>query len=220
MWSRHGPVLNATVSGLGSCEYGPIPAPAASDREAPDVHVSEAGRSLLCLALAAPRVPTRARSAQKGALASVILHVAAISIVMSLTAWPRSKARHPAESSTQASPPVPRLVFLLQPGPPGGGGGGGRQQPQPPSRAQAIGHDRLTVPSATRSPVPQSVEDDAPALPPVLLAAKPAAAGTSLMMGLPDATPSLPLSAGPGSGGGAGGGVGPGIGSGIGPGLG
>ena len=137
MWSRHGPVLSATVSGLGLCEYGPIPPLAASALEARDLPASGERRSLLCLALAAPRVPKRARSAQKGALASVMFHVAAISIVMSLTAWSRSNSRHTAESSTQVSTQVPRLVFLLQPGPSGGGGGGGRKQPQSPSRAQA-----------------------------------------------------------------------------------
>jgi protein TonB len=149
-----------------------------------------------------------------------MFHVAAISIVMSLTAWSRSNSRHTAESSTQVSTQVPRLVFLLQPGPSGGGGGGGRKQPQSPSRAQAIGHDRLTVPSATLALVPQPANDDAPPVPPVLLASKPAATGTSLMMGVPDATPALPFSSGPGSGGGAGEGMGSGMGSGIGPGLG
>ena len=220
MWSRHGPVLSATVSGVGLCEYGPIPPLAASALEARDLPVSGEGRSLLCLALAAPRVPKRARSAQTGALASVMFHVAAISIVISLTAWPRTNTRHAAGSSTQVSMQVPRLVYLLQPGPSGGGGGGGRKQPRSPSRAQAIGHDRLTVSSATPSLAPQSANDDPPPLPPVLLAAKPAAAGTSLMMGVPDATPSLPFSSGPGSGGGVGEGTGSGIGSGIGPGLG
>ena len=220
MRSRHGPVLSATVSGLGLCEYGPIPPLAASALEAGDLPASVERRSLLCLALAAPRVPKRARSAQTGALASVMFHLAAISIVMSLTAWPQSNTRHAARSSTQVSTQAPRLVFLLQPGPSGGGGGGGKRQPRPPSRAQAIGHNRLTIPSATRALVPQPANDDAPPLPPVLLATKPAAGGTSLMIGVPDATPSLPFSSGPGSGSGVGGGMGSGIGSGIGPGLG
>lgn len=220
MWLRHGAVLSTSVSGLGLCEYSPIPPLAASAFDARDLPRSGARRSLLCLALAAPRVPKRARSAQKGAIASVMFHLAAISIVMSLSAWPRSNTRDAAASSTHASAQVPRLVFLLQPGPSGGGGGGGRRQPRLPSRAQAIGHDRLTVPSVTRALVPQPVTDDAPPLPPVLIAAKPTAAGTSLMLGVPNETPSLPFSSGPGSGGGVGEGMGSGIGSGIGPGLG
>ena len=216
MWSRHGPVLSARGRGLGLCEYGPIPPLAASPR---DLRVSGEGGSLLHLALAPPRVPKRARYAQKGALVSVIFHAAAISIVASLAAWPRSNARYTAEPSTQPSL-VLRIVFLLPPGPSGGGGGGGTKQPRPPLRAQATGPDRFTVHSVTKSRVPAPTTDEAPPLPSVLLAAKPAAAGTSLMMGLPEATPSQPFSSWPGSGGGAGGGVGSGIGSGIGRGLG
>ena len=53
---------------------------------------------------------------------------------------------------------LPRLVFLLQPGPGGGGGGGGDKQPREPSPAQAIGRDRLTVPVARRADVRQAQE--------------------------------------------------------------
>ena len=77
-------------------------------------------------------------------MASVIVHTAVISIVISVAAWSRSTARAP---DTSAEPmQLPRLVFLLRPEPGGGGGGGGNRQVQPPSRAKAIGQDRLTVP--------------------------------------------------------------------------
>jgi periplasmic protein TonB len=112
-------------------------------------------------------------------------------------------------------------VFLLTPAPGGGGGGGGNSQPQPPSRAQAAGDDRLTVSVTKRAEVqPSPREAVPPALQQVLLDAKPLASGTAVMIGLPEASPSLPFSHGPGSGGGVGGGTGSGIGSGIGPGMG
>jgi TonB family protein len=61
-------------------------------------------------------------------------------------------------------------------------------------------------------------EDAAPQQ--VVLDAKPLAAGTEYVFGLPDAGPGLSLSRGPGSGGGVGGGTGTGLGSGTGPGVG
>jgi protein TonB len=54
----------------------------------------------------------------------------------------------------------------------------------------------------------------------VLLDAKPLAAGTAMMTGLAEASPSLPFSRGPGSGEGVGNGTGSGIGSGVGLGIG
>ncbi|HZL96512.1 MAG TPA: hypothetical protein VFB99_22850, partial [Vicinamibacterales bacterium] len=57
---------------------------------------------------------------------------------------------------------LPRLVFLVQPEPGGGGGGGGNRQLQPPSRAKAIGQDRLTVPVTKRVEVRSSPEDNMP----------------------------------------------------------
>jgi protein TonB len=150
-------------------------------------------------------------------MASVIFHTAVISIVIS-AAWSRSTARAP---DTAAEPmQLPRLVFLLRPEPGGGGGGGGNRQLQSPSRAKAIGQDRLTVPVTKRVEVRSSPQHNAPPPPQVLLEAKPLASGTVVMTGLPEASPSLPLSDGPGSGGGVGGGTGSGIGPGSGPGMG
>jgi TonB family protein len=123
--------------------------------------------------------------------------------------------------STMSEPrQTPRLVFLLEPGRGGGGGGGGsKQEKRPPSRAQAPGHDRLTVPiiRAERQP---SRSDEVPRQEQVLLDVKPVGAGTALFTGVPEASPSLPFSRGPGNGEGAGGGTGSGIGLGTGPGIG
>ncbi len=174
-------------------------------------------RSLLCLALPSPRLPARSRSAGRGGVAAVAVHIVAVSIVVSLPAWSRSGAR-PAVNATTDAPHVPRLVFVLQPGPGGGGGGGGDKQPRPPSRARAIGHDRLTVPVLTRAE--QLSRDDAmPREQQALIDARPLVAGSALMTGLPEALPSLPFSRGPGSGEGVGSGTGSGIGSGAGPGM-
>src|SRR4051812_23112381 len=73
----------------------------------------------LCLALASPRLPPRSRSAGRGGVAAVALHVAVVSIVVSLAAWSRSSARPPENAKTDA-PQMTRLVFLLPPRPGGG----------------------------------------------------------------------------------------------------
>jgi len=154
-------------------------------------------------------------------MASVIFHAAVISIVISVAAWSRSTARAPdTAAASMQQLQLPRLVFLVRPEPGGGGGGGGNRQLQPPSRAKAIGQDRLTVPVTKRVEVRSSPQDNAPPPPQVLLEAKPLASGTAAMTGLPEASQSLPLFHGLGSGGGAGGGTGSGIGHGSGPGMG
>lgn len=176
-------------------------------------------RSLLCLALPSPRLPARSRSAGRGGVAAVAVHMAAVAVVLSLAAWSRPSARVTVNAVTD-SPQVPRLVFVLQPGPSGGGGGGGNRQPQPPSRARAIGHDRLTVPIVRRAEKQAPANDAVPRERQVLLDARPLAAGSVFMTGLPEASPSLPFSRGPGRGEGVGSGTGSGIGSGAGSGMG
>jgi TonB family protein len=114
---------------------------------------------------------------------------------------------------------VPRLVFLLRPGPGGGGGGGGKNQPLEPSGAKAIGHDRRTVPVARRAATPQPNDDALPPPQQVLLEAKPLASNTMMLPGLLESSASL-FSRGPGAGGGMGTGTGSGVGPGTGPGLG
>jgi TonB family protein len=108
----------------------------------------------------------------------------------------------------------------------GGGGGGGNLQPAPSRRAESVGTDALTlrvrkvppptVPAATSA---ASIED-LPAIPAIVVDAKPLASGTFEQLGLPTGGVSSGTSTGPGSGGGVGTGNGTGIGSGRGPGLG
>jgi len=216
---KRGVVASVTASRLGLIEYAALPrAGRDSPVDSTDADASPAGRSLLCLVLPAPRLPQRARSGSRAGMASAIFHTAVISIVISVAAWSRSTVRAP---DTAAEPmQVPRLVFLLRPEPGGGGGGGGNRQLQPPSRAKAIGQERLTVPITKRVEVRSSPQDNAPPPPQVLLEANPLSSGTTVMTGLPEASPSLPPSYGPGIGGGVGGGTGSGIGPGSGPGMG
>jgi len=139
------------------------------------------------------------------------------SILFSVGTWSRSE-RSLVTAATD-SQQLPRMVFILQPAPGSGGGGGGNRQQQPPSRARAIGDDQLTVPvvrPARRQPAGRVEEPQQQ----VLLDAKPMGADATMMIGLPEASPSVPFSRGPGSGEGVGGGSGSGIGSGTGPGVG
>jgi TonB family protein len=196
----------------------------AVNREFPD-SLPDTRRSLLCLVLAAPRLPERRRSMRAGGGLSLLIHAGALAAL--LLAGPLWRSALPAAPTAAAAPianrrpaATPRIVFLQTPRPGGGGGGGGgNRQPAPPSRAQAIGRDRMTVPAARRAVVAPRAAD-APPPQQVVLDAKPLASGTALVIGAPDAAPWLPFSQGPGWGGGVGEGTGSGIGAGTGPGMG
>ena len=206
---------------LGLSKYPPVLVDTHATVTSSDDDVSQDGRSLLCLVLAAPRLPQRARSARRGGVLSVAFHAAVITTVMSVAASSGSRhAASPHAKTTHDPLQLPRMVFVQLPGPGGGGGGGGNRQPKPPSRAQAVGRDRVTIPIAKPIVTAERPKDVAPPPLEVVLEAKPLASGTTLLTGLPDAPPSLPFSQGPGSGGGVGEGTGSGIGSGTGPGVG
>jgi len=177
--------------------------------------------SLLYLALPSPHLPQRSPRAGKSVVVSLMLHVSAAAVLATLAVGTAQVATsHPTPSQSAERLQVPRIVFLPAPGPGGGGGGGGNRQNAPPSRAQGVGRDRLTLPVA-RPIVPSPAPADV-AQPPqmIVLNAMPLAAGTSYQIGMPEAASSLQFSQGPGSGGGVGEGTGTGIGPGRGPGLG
>ena len=175
----------------------------------------------LHLVLPAPRLPTRSGSGRASALVTTSLYVAAAVVFALFAPGPQPVGGHAAATPTPRDiVEVPQhMVFLQMPGPGGGGGGGGNRQPAPPSRAQAIGHDRITLPAARPAPI-----EATPAGPEagqlVVLDAVPLASGAAYRMGMPQAHSSLPFSLGPGTGGGVGEGTGTGIGAGTGPGLG
>ena len=210
------------MASLSLHDYAPVPTQITAGG---DASLAERGslpnqKSLLCLVTPAPRLPQRAGTALGGGVASVLLHVVIVTAVVVVSARSGPVAASPEAASTRQSLQLPRLVFLQMPGPGGGGGGGGKRQPTPPSRAQAVGRDRLTIEVAKPVVASKQPTDTATPAQQVVLDAMPLASGTMFMAGLPDAAPSLPLSQGPGFGGGVGEGSGTGIGSGTGPGMG
>src|SRR6188768_2349360 len=158
--------------------------------------------SLLHLAIPAPRLPHR--HAREGMAVTAALHASAAAALIALTlaggsAGHSRDTHRPAPSDLQ----VPRIVFLQVPGPGGGGGGGGNRNPSPPTRAENVGHDRITLPVAR--PVHAAPEPiDAMPAQAAALDAVPLASGVAYRMGAPSAGPSLGFSQGPGTGGGVG----------------
>jgi TonB family protein len=216
---------SAHVDCLGIVVYPPIPTAARSTTAIPAETTPRAQRSLLRLVLAAPRLPERGRSMRAGGTLSVLIHASAlIGLVLAGPLWRSAPLPVPGPAAVPPShrQPMerPRIVFLQIPasGRGGGGGGGGNRHPTPPSRAQAVGSDRLTIPVA-RPVATTSLKTDSPPQQ-LVLDAKPLASGTTFVIGAPDAPAGLPFSQGPGSGGGVGEGTGTGIGSGTGSGIG
>jgi len=175
------------------------------------------------LAPPTPHMPERRSGTVTQVAASAALHVG----VFALTAWIASHAApaiHVGDTNP-ADQELPRVVFLAPPSEMGGGGGGGGNHPPGPiRRAQGVGSDTITLrvrkpPQAPLASPPPGTENP-PALPSIVLDAKPLASGLFDQIGLPTAGVLSGSSTGPGSGGGVGTGVGTGIGSGSGPGVG
>jgi TonB family protein len=181
---------------------------------------------LAALAPHPPELPHRPLGALAQLTVSAALHV---TVAGSLWAMVASGIELRAAESTVDRPAQP-IVFRLPELPrigPGGGGGGGQRQPRPIRRAEAVGSDPITMrvrkqpaPAAPVTSVSAPVTEAGPALPSMVLEAKPLAGGFVDQIGLPTTAMSLGTSAGPGSGGGVGTGIGTGVGPGRGPGLG
>jgi TonB family protein len=218
------PVVCRTGNFLGLVDYAPIPlAAGVSEAHIAAQPISRGRRSLLCLVPPAPRIPARGRSMSTGGSISVLIHASALAVLLAAAPHWRSAPSLVATAapiSNRQPVELPRMIFLQVAGPGGGGGGGGNRQPKPPSRAEAIGSDRLTIPIARRVVATPRPTDATPSVQRLVLDAKPLASGTRFLIGTPDAPSSLPFSQGPGSGGGVGEGTGTGIGAGTGPGVG
>jgi protein TonB len=174
--------------------------------------------SLLHLVIPAPRLPVR--RARESVAVAVAVHALAAAAVVTFTLVPGATGgRLETKDAAPVTVQVPRMVFLQTPGPGGGGGGGGNRAPSPPSRAENVGRDPITLTVAR--PV-RAAPDPADAVPShsVALDVIPLASGVAYHIGAPHAAPSLGSSQGAGVGGGVGDGSGTGIGSGIGPGVG
>ena len=145
-------------------------------------------------------------------------------LVATTTSAPTIERRQPVPIAEQRTPEVTHVVFLApelrRTG--GGGGGGGNQQAAPIRRAEGVGSDAITLRVRKTPPPPASPSpiESVPAIPSVVLEAKPLASGVFDQIGLPSGGVLSGTSTGPGSGGGVGTGIGTGIGSGRGPGLG
>jgi periplasmic protein TonB len=179
------------------------------------VRISEIGPAV-------PRLPQWRWSWSLQVAGSVSLHVIVAAVVVALAGRAPSTAVHSPSKPTAPQPvDARRLVFIARSPLPvsGGGGGGGNRQARPIRRAQGVGSDKITLRTRKPASVSEGVES-LPALPSVVLDAKPLASGTYDQIGLPTGGVSFGTSTGPGSGGGVGEGVGTGIGSGRGPGIG
>lgn len=154
------------------------------------------------------------------AVASLAWHVVVLLFVIVVSRTTRG-------SHERVDPPAPstnaRVVWLDQIGPGGGGGGGGNRHVEPPRRAEAVGHDAISVPVARpRALDPPSQPRDEPT--PIQQINIPAtsfgAAAAPLPGTIEEASSASPYSQGPGHACGAGRGTGPGDGDGTGSGLG
>jgi TonB family protein len=160
------------------------------------------------------RKPTRL---SLSVVASIAIDVALLGLLAFVS------RQHPSKKeSLSVSAPVKGLIWLSQSGPGGGGGGGGNRMKEPPRRAQAPGHDALTVPAARQ---PKLDQPDAKVEPNPLeqltIPVQTSASAVDSLPGVLEAPAAPPTSSqGPGAGGGAGDGAGLGNGSGNGPGLG
>jgi protein TonB len=178
-----------------------------------------------------PQLPHRRCGALTQLATSAALHVTAflIAALITFTAAPGRDVMRVKGVPEPQRVDLRHMVFLAPalPHGGGGGGGGGSQQPGPIRRAEGVGSDTITlrvrkptpVAAAATSASPAPVAD-VPALPGVVLDARPLASGVFDQIGLPNGGVSSGTSTGSGSGGGVGTGTGTGIGPGNGPGLG
>lgn len=171
-----------------------------------------------------PQLPRPRFGALTQLATSAALHVTLIVIAALVGATTAQSIEHrkPVPVADQRTPDVRHIVFLAPARKGGGGGGGGNQQSAPIRRAQSVGSDAIALRVRKTPPPPPSPSpiESVPAIPSVVLEAKPLASGVFEQIGLPTGGVLSGTSTGPGSGGGVGTGIGTGIGSGRGPGLG
>jgi TonB family protein len=173
-----------------------------------------------------PQLPHRRFAALTPLAASAALHVTLAVAAFLIQVGPQPDS---PSFRTRATPEqqLTDIVFLAPASLVGaGGGGGGNQQSEPIRRAQAVGSDAITLrtrktpPTIIAAPPAARPAIENPALPSIVLDAKPLASGAFDQLGLPTGELVQGTSTGPGFWGGVGTGIGTGLGSGRGPGLG
>jgi protein TonB len=183
------------------------------------------------LAPRTPRLPRRRWDALTPVTASAALHLVVVVMAGAIaTSGPGTITRRPESTANEPALEVTHLVLpaLQLRGAAGGGGGGGNQRSDPIRRAQGVGTDAITLRIRHRPPPPSPIAaragppaNDAPAIPSIVLDAKPLASGVFEQLGLPGAGVLAGTSTGTGGvGTGSGTGIGSGRGSGLGPGSG
>jgi periplasmic protein TonB len=161
------------------------------------------------------------RPARWPAGVSALVHASAFAAFLFLSRGGALLSLPAPDTTRPASKPPTYLVFVAtnSGGESHGGGGGGNRQTEPIRRAEAPGHDAVTVRIAPGIALTNSRVVDA--LPVgLVLDAKPLASGFADHLGLPTGGVPIGTSLGPGTGGGVGTGTGSGIGEGTGPGVG
>lgn len=172
--------------------------------------------------LPSPRLPARGAGIAWAPLTLAgALHLLALAVlVMMLPLTAPTTTGDPPLASPDVRVVLPlHLRFLPGTAGTGGGGGGGNRQSGPIRHAEGVGHDVLTMRTATHPPVAAPGAPDI-VLPSIVLDARPVASGTFDQVGLPVGGVAYGTSTGPGSGGGVGTGEGTGLGSGRGAGVG
>jgi periplasmic protein TonB len=173
------------------------------------------------LAQIPPHLPDRRRTGRALPIAASGFFHAAAAVFFAFALGAAHTAPRPPASTPDTAAPIAtkHFVFIVHdPRPAGGGGGGGGNRQRAPIRhAEGVGRDAITLRIA---PPPAPIDAGADFLPAVLLDARPLAAGTRDVVGLPEGGVPFGTSQGPGDGGGVGDGKGPGLGPGTGPGVG
>jgi protein TonB len=146
------------------------------------------------------------------------LHVALVATVLLALGFPAT-----VETTANAdAAPLPRLVFLVTPGPGGGGGGGGLLQKSPASKALLKGRDPIAIPVASPPPAPVAQKTRPEPIAPSSIVSPIVSAPNDDRdrTGVVAPVSTREDSQGAGRGGGAGTGIGSGAGGGDGPGVG
>ena len=158
-------------------------------------------------------------------LVSALLHVVAVSLLVTLSPVPKSQQRQTQQQVVGLVTDISPYVLPPSPGKAGGGGGGGDRDKLPASRGALpkFSRQQITPPAAVvRNPNPQLAVEPTAVVPPEIHLPQTGPLGDPLsaVLGPPSNGPRSGGGIASGSGGGVGSGYGPGVGPGYGGGIG